>query len=240
LTRTSAGTGSSAGSVSHLPGAWGYVVYLCRGCALRVSVIVRGGDSDGVVSLRHLSSGLAAVSAALVTVTLSAWPALAAGSVLTPSAQTVQAGETIDLSITGFKPCSAPESLAVLWDKNPLSYNVVAGSLTSNNFTVDIVVPSSPLGVNQIDAGCSVGSKFALQQQATVNVVANVVAPELAPSPQIVQAGKTVTISGSGFELCTTVELSANGTPLATASGSNGDFQQVIMVPPATGPVHTP
>ena len=186
------------------------------------------------MSLRHLSSGLAAVSAALVTVTLSAWPALAAGSVLTPSAQTVQAGETIDLSITGFKPCSAPESLAVLWDKNPLSYNVVAGSLTSNNFTVGIVVPSSPLGVNQIDAGCSVGSKFALQQQATVNVVANVVAPELAPSPQIVQAGKTVTITGSGFELCTTVELSANGTPLATASGSNGDFQQVIMVPPAT------
>jgi len=35
-----------------------------------------------VESLRHLSSGLAAaLSAALVTVTLSAWPALAAGSV---------------------------------------------------------------------------------------------------------------------------------------------------------------
>jgi len=190
-----------------------------------------------VESLRHLSSGLAAaLSAALVTVTLSAWPALAAGSVLTPSAQAVQVGETIDLSITGFKPCSGSEILAVLWDKNPLSYNVVAGSLTSNDFTVDIVVPPSPLGVNQIDAGCSVGRIFALQQQATVNVGG----PVLAPSPQIVQAGKTVTITGSGFALCTapagstTVELSANGTPLATASGSNGDFQQLITVPPST------
>ena len=192
-------------------------------------------------SLRHLSSGLAALSAALVIVALSAWPALAAGSALTPSAQTVQVGETIDLSITGFKPCFSPaipsrETLAVLWDKNPLSYNVVAGSLTANNFTVDIVVPSSPLGINQIDAGCSAGSTFVLQQQATVNVVA----PVLAPSPQIIQAGKTVTITGSGFELCTaptgstTVELSANGTPLATASGSNGDFQQLITVPSAT------
>ena len=192
-------------------------------------------------SLRHLSSGLAALSAALVIVALSAWPALAAGSALTPSAQTVQVAETIDLSITGFKPCFSPaipsrEILAVLWDKNPLSYNVVAGSLTANNFTVDIVVPSSPLGINQIDAGCSAGSTFVLQQQATVNVVA----PVLAPSPQIIQAGKTVTITGSGFELCTaptgstTVELSANGTPLATASGSNGDFQQLITVPSAT------
>ena len=46
-------------------------------------------------SLRYLSSGFAALSAALVAVALSASLALAAGSVLTPSAQTVQAGETI-------------------------------------------------------------------------------------------------------------------------------------------------
>ena len=66
-------------------------------------------------SFRHLSSGLAALSAALMAVALSASPALAAGSVLTPSAQTVQAGETIGLSVTGFKPCSAPESPAMHW-----------------------------------------------------------------------------------------------------------------------------
>ena len=76
-------------------------------------------------SLRYLSSGLAALSAALVAVALSASPALAAGSVLTPSAQTVQVGETIGLSVTGFKPCPAPESPAVLWDQNPLSYKLV-------------------------------------------------------------------------------------------------------------------
>jgi hypothetical protein len=193
-------------------------------------------------SLRHLSSGLAALSAALVIVALSVWPALAAGSALVPSAQTVQVGETIDLSITGFKPCvsraiPSQEILAVLWDKNQLSYNVVRGSLTANDFTVDVVVPPSPLGVVQIDAGCSTGTTFVPQGQATVTVVA---APVLAPSPQIVQAGKTVTITGSGFELCTaptgstTVELSWNGAPLATASGSNGDFKQLITVPPAT------
>jgi cell division septation protein DedD len=190
-------------------------------------------------SLRHFSSRLAALLAALVIATLSAWPSLAAtGPELTPSAEVVQVGETIDLSFTGFTSCSSPvvrsqENLAVLWEKNPLSYNVVAGSLTSGSFTVDIVVPPSSPGVNQIEAGCSAGSQFALQQQATVDVVA------LVPSPQSVQAGRTVTITGSGFAQCTaaagstTVELSADGTPLA-ASGSNGDFQQVIAVPPAT------
>jgi hypothetical protein len=188
-----------------------------------------------VVELRrHLSSGLAALSAALVTVTLSAWPALAAGFALTPSAETVQVNETIGLSFTGFKPCTGQESLTVLWEKNPLSYSVAAGSLTANNFTVDVVVPSSPVGLNQIDAGCSVGTKYALSQHASVYVVA------LAASPQRVQAGEPVTITGSGFTQCTdpagstTVELSANGTPVATASGSNGDFRQVITVPPAT------
>jgi hypothetical protein len=47
-------------------------------------------------------------------------------------------------------------------------------------------------------------------------------------------------MTGSGFVLCTdpagstTVELSAKGTPLATASGSNGAFQQAITVPSGT------
>jgi hypothetical protein len=188
-------------------------------------------------SPRYLSSGLAALAAALVAVALSAGPALAAGSILTPSPQTVQVGETIGFSVTGFKPCSAQAIPTVRWDNNPLlSYSVVAGSLTSNDFTVDFVVPPSPLGKNPIDAGCSVGSKYGLQQQATVNVVP----PTLTPSQQIVQAGQTVTMTGSGFALCTdpaggtTVELSADGTLLATASGSNGDFQRVITVPAAT------
>jgi hypothetical protein len=186
-------------------------------------------------SRRHLSSGLAALSAALVTVALSAWPALAAGSALTPSPETVQVGETIGLSFTGFKPCSAKESLTVRWDKEPLPvYDVVAGPVGSDSFTADAVVPSSPSGPNQIDAGCSAGTKYFLQEHGSVYVVA------LAPSVQMVQAGEPVTITGSGFTQCTdptgstTVELSGNGTPLATASGSNGDFQQVITVPPAT------
>lgn len=64
-----------------------------------------------------------------------------------------------------------------------------------------------------------------------------VVPPVLESAPQIVQAGKTVTIIGSGFAQCTdagntTVELFANGTSLATASGSSGNFQQAITVPP--------
>jgi hypothetical protein len=189
-------------------------------------------------SLRYLSSGLAALSAALVAVALSASPALAAGSVLTPSAQTVQVGETIGLSVTGFKPCPALESPAVLWDQNPLSYKLVAGSLTANDFTVDFVVPSSPVGSHLIAAGCPTVNGYALQQRVPVKVVAAALA--LAPSPRSVQAGGTVTMTGSGFVLCTdpagstTVELSANGTPLATASGSNGAFQQAITVPSGT------
>ncbi len=178
------------------------------------------------------------MSAALVAVALSASPALAAGSVLTPSAQTVQAGETIGLSVTGFKPCPALESPAVLWDQNPLSYKLVAGSLTANDFTVDFVVPSSPVGSHLIAAGCPTVNGNALQQRVPVKVVAAALA--LAPSPQSVQAGGTVTMTGSGFTQCTdpagstTVELSANGTPLVTASGSNGAFKQAITIPSGT------
>jgi hypothetical protein len=185
-------------------------------------------------SLRYLSSGLAALSAALVAVALSTSPALAAGSALTPSAQTVQVGETISLSVTGFKPCPAPESPAVLWDQTPLSYKLTAGSLAANDFTVDFVVPSGPVGSHLIAAGCPTGNTYALQQRVPVQIVAAALA--LAPSPRSVQAGGTVTMTGSGFVLCTdpagstTVELSANGTPLATASGSNGAFQQAITV----------
>ena len=187
-------------------------------------------------SLRYLGSGLA-LSAALVTVALSASPALAAGSVLTPSAQTVQVGETIGLSVTAFKPCPATESLAVFWDKNQLSYTLVA-SLTPNDFTVDFVVPSSPVGSHVIAAGCATVNGYELQQRVTVQVVAAALA--LAPSPRSIQPGGTVTITGSGFVVCTnpagatTVELSANGTSLAMVSGSNGAFQQAITVPSGT------
>lgn len=189
-------------------------------------------------SLRYFSSGLAALSAALVAVALSASPALAAGSVLTPSAQTVQVGETIGLSVTGFKPCPAPGIPVVLWDQNPLSYQLVAGSLTANDFTVDFVVPSSPVGSHLIAAGCPTVNGNALQQRVPVNVVAAALA--LAPSPPSVQAGGTVTMTGSGFTQCTdpagstTVELSANGTPLVMASGSDGAFKQAITVPSGT------
>jgi hypothetical protein len=189
-------------------------------------------------SVRYLSSGLAALSAGLVAVALAASPALAAGSVLTPSAQAVQVGETIGLSVTGFKPCPAPGSPAVFWDQNPLPYKLVAGSLTANDFTVDFVVPSSPVGSHLIAAGCRTRNTYALQQRVPVKVVAAALA--LAPSPQSVQAGGTVTMTGSGFVLCTdpagstTVELSANGRPLATASGSNGAFQHAITVPSGT------
>jgi hypothetical protein len=173
-----------------------------------------------------------------VAVALSASPALAAGLVLTPSAQTVQAGETIGLSVTGFKSCPGLVSPAVLWDQNPLLYKLVAGSLVANDFTVDFVVPSSPVGSHLIAAGCPTADGYALQQRVPVEVVA--VALALAPSPQRVQAGGTVTMTGSGFTQCTdpagstTVELSANGTALATASGSNGAFQQAITVPSGT------
>ncbi|HXZ74617.1 MAG TPA: fibronectin type III domain-containing protein, partial [Streptosporangiaceae bacterium] len=126
----------------------------------------------------------------------------------------------------------------MLWDEHPLSYKLVPGSLTANDLTidfqVDFVVPSSPVGPHLVTAGCRTENGYELQQRVPVNLVA------LAPSPRSVQAGGTVTMTGSGFVLCTdeagstTVELSANGTPLATASGSNGAFQQAITIPSGT------
>jgi hypothetical protein len=207
-------------------------IYAAHACSVQVwsfaAVIAVG-------SRRHLSTGLAALSAALVTVALTAWPALAAGSGITPSSETVQAGQTISLSFTGFKPCSADESLTVRWDDEPLLVSdVTAGPAGSYSFTAHAVVPSSPLGLIRIDAGCSTETQYLLEDRGSVYVVT------LTPSVQRVQAGQPVTIAGSGFTQCTdtagstTVALSANGTPLATASGSNGDFQQVITVPAAT------
>src|SRR5215831_16105322 len=111
-------------------------------------------------SLRYLSSALTALSAALVAVALSASPALAAGSVLAPSAQTVQVGETIGLSVTGCKPCPAPAAPEVFWDQDRLSYTLAAGSLTANDFTVDFAVPSSPVGSHVLTAGCSTAAGF--------------------------------------------------------------------------------
>jgi len=187
-------------------------------------------------SLRYLGSGLA-LSAALVVVALSVSPALAAEAVLTPSAQTVQVGERIDLSVTGFKPCLATESLAVFWDQNPLSYTLAA-SLTPNDFAVDVIVPSSPVGFHVIAVGCATVVGHELQERVSVQVVAS--APALTSSPPSVQPGGTVTITGSGFLACTdpagttTVELSANETSLAMVSGSNGAFQQAITVPSGT------
>src|SRR5215467_8075753 len=191
-------------------------------------------------SRRYLSSGLAALAVALVTVGLSASPARAAGSVLTPSAQAVQVGETIGLSVTGFKPCHAPASPAVLWDKNPLSYKPVP-SFTANNFKIDFFVPPTSVGTHVIAVGCPAKNGYELQQLVRVEVVAPAPEPALAPSPRSVQAGGTVTMTGSGFVLCqenesgsTTVELSSNGTHLATASVSEGAFQQAVTIPSGT------
>lgn len=194
----------------------------------------------------YLSGGLAALSAALVTVALSAWPALATApvrqpspspqttqiAVPSPSPETVQAGEKISLSFTGVKPCPA-ESLTVRWAGEPLAVdNVVAGPAGSDSFTADATVPTSQAGLYEVDAGCTVGVHYVAEVRGSVYVVT------LVPSALLVQAGKPVTISGSGFTQCTdpagstTVDLSANGTLLATASGAN--FQQGITVPAAT------
>lgn len=192
-------------------------------------------------SHRHLGNGLAVLAAALVTVVLSAGPIRAAGFTVTPSPQAAWVGETISLSVTGFKPCSGGTLPVVFWDNE--TKNTWTGPPAANVFTVVITVPpGSVLGKHPVGVGCGTSTPN-LQQQTTVNpqqqtTVEVIAPPVLASSPQIVQAGKTVTITGSGFAQCTdpagntTVELSASGTPLATASGSNGNFQQVITVPP--------
>jgi hypothetical protein len=231
-----AGTSSTAGSRPYLRDSGRPCIYAADACSakrepLAVMVMVMVMES-----LRCLRSGLA-LSAALVVTALFVSPAQAAGSVVTPSAQTVQVGERIGLSVTGFKPCPATESLAVFWDQNPLSYTLAA-LLTPNNFTVDVVVPSSPVGSHVIAVGCATVVGHELQQRVSVQVVA--AAPALTSSPRSVQPGGTVIITGTGFLVCTdpagttTVELSANETSLAMVSGSNGGFQQAITVPSGT------
>ena len=119
------------------------------------------------------------------------------------------------------------------WAGKPLAVdNVVAGAAGSDSFTADATVPTSQAGLYEVDAGCTVGVHYVAEVRGSVYVVT------LVPSAPLVQAGKPVTISGSGFTQCTdpagstTVDLSAAGTLLATASGAS--FQQGITVPVAT------
>ena len=124
----------------------------------------------------------------------------------------------------------------MFWDKNQLSYTLV-GSLTPNDFTVDFAVRSSPVGSHVIAAGCATVNGYEGQQRVIVQVVA---ADWPSRHRRSIQPGGMVTITGSGFVVCTnpagatTVELSANGTSLAMVSGSNGAFQQAITVPSGT------
>ena len=119
------------------------------------------------------------------------------------------------------------------WAGKPLAVdNVVAGAAGSDSFTADATVPTSQAGLYEVDAGCTVGVHYVAEVRGSVYVVT------LVPSAPLVQAGKPVTISGSGFTQCTdpagstTVDLSAAGTLLATATGAS--FQQGITVPVAT------
>jgi hypothetical protein len=88
----------------------------------------------------------------------------------------------------------------MLWDPDPLPRKVVTGSLTTNEFTIDFVVPSSPVGSHLTAAGCPAVNGYALRQRLPVDVVA--AALVLASSPHSVQAAGTITITG-GFVQCT-------------------------------------
>jgi hypothetical protein len=192
-------------------------------------------------SRRYLSTGLAALLAALVTVALSAWPAQAAepatsflGAVqVTPD--TVEVGEAIGLSAV-FSPCSADESLTVSLGGKSLPVSNVVEPAESNNFTftADAVVPPSQPGSYEVEVGCSTESLDIAENQFIARADGSVYVVTLTPSAQMVQAGQSLVIAGRGFTQCTTVDLSAGETLLAVASGSNGDFQQVIPVPLAT------
>jgi hypothetical protein len=73
-----------------------------------------------------LTIGLAGGSAAIAAVLFGAQPAWA-NATLTASPQTVQAGETISITGSGFTSCLQPQSLEVRWDLNPLALISLVG-----------------------------------------------------------------------------------------------------------------
>ena len=96
----------------------------------------------------------------------------------------------------------------MLWDPDPLPRKVVTGSLTTNEFTIDFVVPSSPVGSHLTAAGCPAVNGYALRPRLPVDVVA--AALVLASSPHSVQAAGTITITGS-FAQCPARPGTADG-----------------------------
>jgi hypothetical protein len=196
----------------------------------------------------HLSTGLAVLLAALVAFAVSAWPAQAAGAAAIAGSGTVQitpdnaeAGEQIGLIAADLSCAQTP---AVYWGAEPLTasdvvalpvFNVSAPAEANNfTFTADADVPAgSTPGPYEVVVECSreVQAEVAAAVPTAVGSVSVVTLTSSAP---MVQAGGSVSISGSGFTQCTTVDLYGNGALLATPSQSNGVFQQPIPVPLAT------
>lgn len=84
------------------------------------------------------------------------------------------------------------------------------------------------------------GGLAAMSAALLTNIFVPPPAPTLTASPSAVQPGGSVTISGSGFGRCLeqeshpAVDLFANNNLLASATGTNGAFQQQITVPGST------
>jgi hypothetical protein len=201
-------------------------------------------------SRSQLSSGLAALSAALVAVVLSAWPALAvapavaARPALTPSAQMVQAGGQVTINGSGFTQCTDSAGNTVV-DVSANGTVLVAANGSSGDFQQAITIP----------AGTSTGPYFVTAEcpaQPSTNLAStNVSVVTLTLSPSSGTPSTTISVSGSGFIWCDDVQLQLlrhqvqpqllQDAPQTVATDSpvlatNGNFSAGLPVPSSAAP----
>ncbi len=133
---------------------------------------------------------------------------------LTPATGTV--GRSIAITGTGFV---ASSNVILKWGNTNFA-NVTATSGGSISYTY--AVPTSVAGTYNISA---------TDATAMTSALFTVIAPSIDVSPTTITVGKTVTVTGTGFNLTQNVNIKWNGTSVAnvTTSGTGGFTANIIL-----------
>jgi hypothetical protein len=217
-------------------------LYMGDTCGMRMLAhgVIMGGPGRFTGFLVATAAGLFAVLAPV--------PALA-DAALAVSPNPVSPGDTVTFTGTGFDRCAEPDtgSTAVLLSWTDGSNSAVATG-SYGNVTASVTVPAATSdGDYIVVAQCydpSTSSAFGPDLASTTLTVkpptsdcASECDPVVALSAAAVHPGDTITVTGTGFLLCTQaqrqIELFWDGSPLASGPvpDQTGQFNTTAMVP---------
>lgn len=176
---------------------------------------------------RLFGSGFLVLSAALLTMAIAPVSASASASALTASPKAVRPGEPVTFTGTDFAQCTTGTTTAVELYAN--GQPLVAASGASGGFQVTVPVGTTP-GLYGVTARCS---NVLTHDLASVSVP--VVTLTLSPGSGL--PGQTISVTGSGYTVCSEVQvdLVRDGTEAVATSGPvdapGGTFDAQLTVP---------